>query len=81
MPITEFSPAPCLLPYIESYWVLSGDEKEVCQDKLIPDGCSDLIVNLGDELSVPSEQVSLKSGKVYLGGAITHCDHLQYPKI
>lgn len=40
---------------------------------VVPDGCVDIIINVGDDFYIESEDVVLKSEKAYLGGAITRC--------
>jgi AraC-like DNA-binding protein len=71
MRFLEFKPHTNLAQFIEVYWELKCAENFTVHDKVIPDGCIDLIINLGDDHIVESESCVLKSEKIYLGGAIT----------
>jgi len=48
----EIRPAQHLLQYIKSYWYLSIDTGDsFFEERIIPDGCAEIIVHLGDSMS------------------------------
>jgi AraC-like DNA-binding protein len=69
----EFQPEDKLAPFIDAYWEITCPEGITSVNKVLPDGCVDIIINLGENFLIECENVTLKSEKVYLGGAITHC--------
>lgn len=71
MKFTEVKPHLNIAPFVDAYWELKNCDNFTILDKVIPDGCIDLIINLGEEYLIESENCSLKSEKAYLGGAIT----------
>lgn len=45
----EHEPAPQLRPYVECYWTIRGAPAGgVRRDRVLPDGCMDVLFNLGD---------------------------------
>lgn len=72
MKLTEFKPHSELASFVEAYWVATCKEGGTSMDKVTPDGCVDIIINLGEDYFIESENATLKSEKAYLGGAITH---------
>lgn len=72
MNVVEFKPHTQLSSYIETYWCVTSKADKVSLDKITPDGCVDIIVNLGEDFPIGAGGVVLKSEKAYLGGAITH---------
>jgi AraC-like DNA-binding protein len=69
---TEFKPHSQLASFIDAYWDITCNEGITSVNKVLPDGCVDIIINLGEDFNIESENVVLKSEKAYLGGAITH---------
>jgi AraC-like DNA-binding protein len=61
----EISPHPDLAPYIDAYWSVQGTGDDRSANKILPDGCVDIILNLGEALG------DMKSGNAYLIGAMT----------
>lgn len=49
MHYTEFSPHKDLRPYIDCYWQVAGDNIIEQQERILPDGRVDIIINLGDD--------------------------------
>lgn len=72
MDVTEFKPYNQLSSYIDSYWNATCKTVKGSMDTITPDGCVDIIINLGEDYYIDTADVILKSEKVYLGGAITH---------
>ncbi len=44
----SYTPADALAPYIRSYWVLENDEVPDAPEKILPDGCMELIFHYGN---------------------------------
>jgi AraC-like DNA-binding protein len=70
--LTEFKPHRQLASYIDTYWDITCKEGESSMNKVLPDGCVDIIINLGEDYHIERENLVLKNEKAYLGGAITH---------
>lgn len=79
MGFTFYKPQLGLNEFIEAYWELRSDSTGEFSDSLLPDGCVDLIINAGERFAVPSENVMLEHGKVYIGGVMTHAIHTLVP--
>lgn len=72
MKITEFKPNSQLASFIDAYWEITCREGESSFHKVLPDGCVDIIMNLGEDFLLESDNVVLQNETAYLGGAITH---------
>lgn len=71
MDYLEIKPHKDLEPFIHSYWELKGNE-HVCQwERIIPDGCAGLVMNLSDTCLTENGKVSMEFGKTYVVGAMT----------
>ena len=46
----QSKPHSDLAKYIDAYWTVKGDKKELTAEKILPDGCVDLIFNLGEQI-------------------------------
>jgi len=71
MQYTEFAPHPALAPYIDAYWTAAGDVGGVQTEKILPDGCIDIIFNIGPDCLSESNSFLLNSGQAYLIGTMT----------
>jgi len=71
--VKEFRPHSQLAAFIDGYWEVSGDEVQTSIDGVLPDGCIDILINVGEDFHIESENMVLKAEKAYVGGAITHC--------
>src|SRR6185369_6971598 len=67
----EFQPHPLLTPYIDAYWTVTGNEQLPKSYKILPDGCMDIIFNLGDDIPGDEESIGMKHEKAYLVGTMT----------
>jgi len=67
----QFSPHPALAPYIDAYWTATGDDCGMKTEKILPDGCIDIIFNLGAECQTESNTCLLKNNQPYLIGTMT----------
>lgn len=63
---------PCkeLEPYIHFYWELSGNESERGWERVFPDGCAGILLNLGNKCLTDNGCFSMDYGKTYVVGAM-----------
>ncbi|WLD23795.1 hypothetical protein NU10_13980 [Flavobacterium dauae] len=64
---------PCrdLKPFIHFYWELKGTELGKRWERVFPDGCAGVLINLGDTCLMDNGSLSLEFGKTYVVGAMT----------
>jgi len=67
----EIKPCKNLEPFIHSYWELKGEEPDRQWERTFPDGCSGLVINLGDTCFTDNGSVAMEFGKTYVVGAMT----------
>ena len=60
-----------LEPYIHFYWELKGNEVERQWERVFPDGCAGIVVNLGDTCLTDNGSTIMQFGKTYVVGAMT----------
>jgi AraC-like DNA-binding protein len=65
MAYTSISPHPELASYIDAYWSVKGSGEENTTSRILPDGCVDIIFNIGEDAD------SMQSGRAYLVGTMT----------
>jgi AraC-like DNA-binding protein len=68
---TQFNPHPALADYIDAFWTAAGDRKQLIAEKILPDGCVDIIFNAGSDCKTDNGEVTLKNGGAYLVGTMT----------
>lgn len=71
MTYTEIAPHPTLSSYIDAYWTACGNSAKPGVEKILPDGCVDIIFNLGDDCRTDDATVLMKSERTYLVGTMT----------
>lgn len=71
MKYKEINPSHNLQNEIHSYWELTGDTSSNNWERIFPDGCPGLIMNLGDTCSTDNGTVKMEHGKTYMVGAMT----------
>jgi AraC-like DNA-binding protein len=67
----QFSPDYALTNYIDAYWYAKGDKNELTTEKILPDGCVDIIFNLGENHKADDNGFIMKNEGVYLVGTMT----------
>jgi len=67
----QFEPHPALAPYIDAYWTATGDKSGSGREKILPDGCIDILFNLGEDCLTENDSFLLEGGKAYLIGTMT----------
>lgn len=71
MEYKETEPYKDLKPFIHFYWELKGNELEKRWERVFPDGCAGILINLGDNCLTDNGSFSLEFGKTYVVGAMT----------
>ncbi|WP_025763378.1 helix-turn-helix transcriptional regulator [Dyadobacter tibetensis] len=67
----EINPSHLLQNRIHSYWELKGNPSSNHWERIFPDGCPGLVINLGDECITDQGAVIMEHGKTYVVGAMT----------
>ena|SRR5688572_17624546 len=67
----QFAPHPDLVDYIDAYWTVTSDRNEPVVEKILPDGCVDIIFNLGEDCHTDSNRFIMQNDKAYLVGTMT----------
>jgi AraC-like DNA-binding protein len=70
----SFLPAPKLQPYIDKYWLLRGCLPEAEVVTVLPDGCTALCLNLGEDFRSLNFGAQVKHEGIYLIGAAQRLD-------
>jgi len=77
----QFQPHQALSSYVDAFWTVTGENSASFSDKIMPDGCVDIILNLGAEFKTDNETVSMKSNQVYLVGTMTSYKNITRPSM
>jgi AraC-like DNA-binding protein len=64
-------PSAALGAYIHSFWELKGDDADQQWERIFPDGCPGIIVNLGASCKTDNGFTVMEAGKTYVAGAMT----------
>jgi AraC-like DNA-binding protein len=67
----EIKPCTELKPFIHSFWELKGTQHDRQWERIFPDGCAGLVMNLGDCCLTDNGSVSMEFGKTYAVGTLT----------
>ncbi|SHG44627.1 Helix-turn-helix domain-containing protein [Fodinibius roseus] len=71
MKYKEIQPSTALDPYIHSFWQLKGEENDRQWERIFPDGCPGLVINLGDTCVTDNGVVTMDFAKTYVVGTMT----------
>lgn len=71
MKYRETNPCNQLKSHIHSFWELKGEENDCDWERIFPDGCPGLVMNLGDTCITDNGTVTMEHGKTYVVGAMT----------
>ncbi|UCS94950.1 AraC family transcriptional regulator [Echinicola marina] len=71
MKYQETKPCNPLKDHIHSFWELKGEENDGGWERIFPDGCPGLVVNLGDSCITDNGAIAMEYGKTYAVGAMT----------
>lgn len=64
-------PCPQLEPFLHFYWELKGNQGLEQWERVLPDGCPGVLMNLGGPCLTDNGSVRLAFGKTYVVGAMT----------
>lgn len=78
MKYREFTPHPSLADHIDAYWTLTN-YTGAAQQRILPDGCVDIILNLGEDCYTDSGNVRIENGKTVLVGPMTRFNLTDIP--
>src|SRR6185312_4956861 len=72
-PIIYRETAPCmaLSPFIDAFWTVTGANKADQTDRILPDGCVDIIFNTGPAFITEQGRTRMCSDEAYLVGTMT----------
>lgn len=71
MPYKQFKPDAALSPYIDAFWEVTSDESKSFTERIMPDCCIDIIVNLGTDVPADGSGLMMKNERAYLIGTMT----------
>lgn len=71
MQYKEVKPCRKLAPHIHSFWELKGEAADGQWERIFPDGCAGLVVNLRDTCLTDNGSLAMEFGKTYAVGAMT----------
>lgn len=60
-----------LAPFINFYWELKGNNFKGQKERVFPDGCTGIVMNLGNKCLTDNGSLSMEFGKTYVVGAMT----------
>lgn len=67
---TETKPCITLAAYIHSFWELKGDDSDSQWERIFPDGCPGIVINLGEPCKTDNGLATMDHGKTYVVGAM-----------
>jgi AraC-like DNA-binding protein len=70
MKYKKIKPYKALDPFIHFYWELKGNELGRQWERVFPDGCAGIVVNLGNTCLTDNGSASIDFGKTYVVGAM-----------
>lgn len=71
MEYKKIKPYKELEPFIHFYWELKGNEMETQWERVFPDGCAGVVMNIGESCMTDNGSVLMQFGKTYVVGAMT----------
>ncbi len=67
----EHRPGPALQPYVECVWTISGARAARAPERVVPDGCPELIVHLGNPFARRTGGRWVVQPRVFLAGTLS----------
>jgi AraC-like DNA-binding protein len=71
MSYKQFKPDAALSPYIDAFWEVTSDESKSFTERIMPDCCIDIIINLGTDVVADHSGLIMKNERAYLIGTMT----------
>jgi hypothetical protein len=75
----QLLPSPGLAPYIDAYWTVTGKNTKAAAEKIMPHGCVDIILNLGEDFLTDDNSFLMKNRHAYLVGTMTRYKEIVHP--
>jgi hypothetical protein len=75
----EIPPHQALSPFIDAYWTVTGDNTGYLPDKVLPDACVDIILNVGPGFASEIGARQMDTGQAYLIGTMTRFKEMIRP--
>ncbi|WP_205513986.1 helix-turn-helix transcriptional regulator [Longitalea arenae] len=75
----QYKPDPALAPYIDAYWKVTNTKGQAVVNRIMPDGCVDILINTGEDLCTEKDGFILKNGAVGLVGTMTRFKDIVQP--
>ncbi|NSL87751.1 AraC family transcriptional regulator [Chitinophaga sp. Mgbs1] len=67
----QYTPHIALTSFIDAYWTVSVHTRQAQQSRILPDGCVDIICNLGNEVPDTDGGAGMLTDRAYLVGTMT----------
>jgi AraC-like DNA-binding protein len=71
MSYREYTPHIALQPYIDAYWTMENKGNTPVSARILPDGCVDIIINLGDDYITETGGFVMQHERACLVGTMT----------
>lgn len=71
MSYREYIPHIALQPYIDAYWAVENNSNAPISGRILPDGCVDIIINLGADYITEAGGFVMQHERAYLVGTMT----------
>lgn len=71
MSYQEFKPHYALASYIDAYWIMKSEDREPVSQRIMPDGCIDIMLNLGSDFLTDNGKFTMKNESAYILGTMT----------
>ena len=75
----ETAPCAALSPYIDAFWTVTGANTTDQSDRILPDGCVDIILNTGPGFTTEQGATRMHTGEAYLVGTMTRFKEMVRP--
>lgn len=69
---SETKPDIALSNYIDAFWTAQGEGNDLKAENILPDGCVDIIFNIGSDCQTNNGSFTLRNEKAYFVGTMTH---------
>jgi hypothetical protein len=75
----QYKPHPALAPYIDAYWKVTNTKLQPVVNRIMPDGCVDILINTGENFCTENDGFVLKNGAAGLVGTMTRFKDIVQP--
>ena len=67
----EFNPCPQLTPFVKCYWMLESNGEVLITDKILPDGCIEMIFHFGEQFVKNKNNAPERVDRFFVNGQNT----------